>query len=140
MNRVDPNKSQRPGPVSIDEAIDAFHDPLSWVIAAELEERVRKFGIATPDGYAQLLGFARDILGHWPDGGDLDGGDIQGLAIKHGLLVGTVVHEPCNGGDPDKPCRCAEFCAESEFTDGVKCYRPTSIMTGNTGNKTEGEA
>lgn len=78
----------------------------------------------------QLLAFARDILGHLPDGGDLDGGDIQGMAVKHGLLIGSVVHEPCNSENSDLPCACAEYCMADEFAEGVICYRRADWVKG----------
>jgi hypothetical protein len=77
----------------------------------------------------QLLEFARDILSHWPDGGDLDGGDIQGLAVKHGLLIGKTVNAPCNAENADiNPCSCAEFCDAEDFTAGVTCYSRAEFL------------
>ncbi len=78
----------------------------------------------------QLLAFANDILDSWPDGGSLDGGDIQEYAVKHGLLRPTVVHEPCNSDDPDQSCRCAEYCMPDEFSEGVMCYRRADALKG----------
>ena len=41
--------------------------------------------------------FSKDIMSEWPEGFDIDGGDLQDKAIKHGLLY------PVEGGfDPEK--------------------------------------
>ena len=78
----------------------------------------------------QLLEFARDILQHWPDGADLDGGDIQEIAVKRGLLIGRTVNEPCHGGDPDKPCACSVYCDNVDFANGVTCYSRAEFLIG----------
>ena len=48
----------------------------------------------SPDAYDSLLAFAREILAAWPEGG-IEGGDLQDIAEKHGLLVPEIRHAPC---------------------------------------------
>jgi len=38
---------------------------------------------------AALKGFARDVMEAWPDGG-VDGGELQDIALRHGLLEPSV--------------------------------------------------
>lgn len=78
----------------------------------------------------KLAAFAREILEVWPDGDDLDGGDIQRIAVKHGLLIGQTVHAPCNNGDPDKACACYEYHYDQEFEGGLTCYRRADMVKG----------
>ncbi len=61
-------------------------------------------------------GFAMAIMEDWPDTPNLDGFDIQDLAVKHGLLNPVTVTEPC--GDN---CNCLEWIAPDEFP--TTCYR-----------------
>lgn len=74
--------------------------------------------LPTPNA-SSLLAFARDILASFPEGG-LDGGDLQEIAVKHGLLVPETRYAPCG---EDGACSCAEYVAADEFADGVTCYR-----------------
>lgn len=50
------------------------------------------------------------------DGLDADGGDIQDLAEKFGLIKLVKVWSPCG-----ENCRCASY----EFDFPVECYRKT---------------
>ena len=50
-------------------------------------------------------GFVREMFDDAHDRGDWDGGTIQDVAEKHGVLIRTKVTEPC---DPDH-CVCAEY-------------------------------
>lgn len=50
-----------------------------------------------------LIGFATAVLDSWPDGG-IDGGDLQDLGVRFGLLSPVTVTEPCN-----ENCHCAEY-------------------------------
>ena len=59
--------------------------------------------------------FAERIMQHWPEG-DVDGGDLQDLAIACGLLTPVTATEPCGEG-----CWCAEY--HGDFP--VTCYRKT---------------
>ena len=79
----------------------------------------------SPDAYDSLLAFAREILAVWPEGG-VDGGDLQDIAVKHGLLVPEIRHAPC----AEEYCQCALFATESDFADGVVCYRMAGWLEG----------
>lgn len=68
---------------------------------------------------SSLAAFARDIMAIWPEGG-LDGGDLQEIAVKHGLLVPETRHAPCG---EEGACSCAEYATPEEFAAGVTCYR-----------------
>jgi len=48
---------------------------------------------------------------------DIDGADVQDLAVKWGLLVEEMVNEPCDGD-----CVCAEYGAFP-----VSCYRKAYV-------------
>lgn len=62
-----------------------------------------------------LVGFVDAIIQVVWDAGSLDGGDIQDLALEHGVLKEVDILEPCS-----------EFCACAEVTEGpYKCYRKT---------------
>ena len=71
-----------------------------------------------------LRAFAKDVMRVWPHG-DLDGGDLQDIAEKHGLLKPETRYEPCGDG-----CNCAGYCDAEEFKDGITCYRKTGLLTG----------
>jgi hypothetical protein len=67
---------------------------------------------------ADLRAFALDIMKCWPHG-DVDGGYLKDVAVKHGLLKGEIRHEPC--GDD---CACINDClaAQEDWIDGVECF------------------
>ena len=69
----------------------------------------------------QLVAFAREVLGGYgcDEIGDIDGGDLQEIAHKHGLLLEFTVTEPC--GDT---CVCAE---SGDFP--ATCYRLHPTLT-----------
>lgn len=71
-----------------------------------------------------LRAFAQDVMEAWPMG-DVDGGDLQSIATKHGLLKPEVRREPCG-----EVCDCADYAAVREFADGVTCYRKTPLLLG----------
>ena len=62
----------------------------------------------------KLVEFVREILQVALEGGGLDGGEIQDMAVEHGLLVETKVSEPCG-----EYCRCDNYGAEFPTI----CYR-----------------
>lgn len=78
--------------------------------------------------YAKLLDFANGIfaIADWPEGGDIDGFELQDLAQKHGLLVPVIVHAPCG-----EECNCQEFgCyTDEEWQEGVKCLRKADWLS-----------
>ena len=74
-----------------------------------------------------LRGFAREIMESWPLG-DVDGGALQDLAIKYGLikLKNPPPAEPC--GDE---CTCGYAYEFKDFADGtVECYERTELLRG----------
>lgn len=75
---------------------------------------------------ARLRAFAQDILEDWPDVGYLDGFDLQQLAHKHGLLVSETRFERCG-----EHCSCAEMVDQSEWDEGVTCFRKTALLKGD---------
>lgn len=72
----------------------------------------------------QLRAFAQAIMESWPIG-DVDGGHLQDMAVKHGLLVKTTQNKPCC----EEGCTCAEYLAPDEFP--TECYRHTNLLKGN---------
>ena len=77
--------------------------------------------------------FAQEVMQSWPMG-DVDGGELQDLAIKHGLLKRQ---EPAPTAPCGEHCGCAEVVAADEWADGVECYRKTPLFTGAQEGKTE---
>ena len=73
---------------------------------------------------AALRAFAHDVMAFWP-AEDIDGGDVQDIAVKHGLLQQTTSTAPC--GDE---CRCREYYGPINMAYGVTCYRKTALLTG----------
>jgi hypothetical protein len=41
--------------------------------------------------------FAKDVMKDWPEGFDIEAGDLQSMAVKHGLL-----QEVAGGFDPEE--------------------------------------
>ena len=78
----------------------------------------------TNDQIAALRAFAREVLSDFPESFP-DGLDLQELAIKHGLLIGTEVKERCQ----PEGCHCADYHGES-IADGVTCYRRAPMLKG----------
>ena len=70
----------------------------------------------------QLRGFAKAVMGNWPDVGGLDGFDLQEMGEKHGLLERLNRTVPCS-----ELCNCVENVATGETT---VCYRLTSLVKG----------
>ena len=71
----------------------------------------------------KLRAFAQDVLTPFQNG--INGGDLQKLAEKHGLLSYEIRYEPCGEG-----CICDEYFAPSEWNRGARCYRKTPLLTG----------
>jgi hypothetical protein len=73
-----------------------------------------------------LRAFAQEVMECWPLG-DVDGGELQDIAVKHGLLYEARPSEPCG-----EECDCRDSYHESDFLDGtVVCYRKTNLLTGD---------
>lgn len=60
----------------------------------------------------QVEDFVRELLRAWDFSGDIDGGQLQDMAIKHGVLKEVVITEPC--GD-DYTCRCINYYHEDDY-------------------------
>lgn len=65
-----------------------------------------------------LLSFANEIISASYEGGSFEGGDIQDMAVKHGLLrIESRAEE------------CGEACACREYGFPAECYRKTSLLS-----------
>jgi hypothetical protein len=61
--------------------------------------------------------FIREVMWITDDWcGNVDGGDLQGLAEKHGLIERQEMKEPCG-----PQCACRDMLGEDEFP--VQCYQ-----------------
>ena len=77
----------------------------------------------------KMKAFIRDLFDEfYPDCGDIDGGTLQDLAEKHGILVPEIRHEPCG-----EFCNCAQVCYDEEWQEGVKCYRLANWLSAEHG-------
>lgn len=87
--------------------VSAFlSDGPGWLLAL-LEERAR------------LRAFIVDLFEatvDWPEGGDVDAGEFEELAVHHGLLKSETRTAPCA-----ENCFCAEY--HGDMAAGVICYR-----------------
>lgn len=94
--------------------------------AADEIEHLRTVITAKDAEIARLREFALEIMEFWPLG-DVDGCDLQTIAIKHGLIAlkDPAPTEPC--GDW---CMCADYATPDEFASGVDCYQKTELLTG----------
>lgn len=73
-----------------------------------------------------LRAFAVAVMECWPHG-DVDGGTLQELAVKHGLLAPETHFKPCRTED-EGGCSCAEYWTREEWADGQQCYRRTALL------------
>jgi hypothetical protein len=67
----------------------------------------------------RLRAFVAQVMEAWPLG-DVDGGDLQDYAVKHGLLTPETRTSPCG---EDGACNCAGYYGNDEWADGITCYR-----------------
>lgn len=72
----------------------------------------------------KLRAFAQAVMEAWPEG-DIEGGYLQYIAEKHGLLAHETRYEPCG-----ESCHCANYCDSEDWKKGVSCYRRTLLLTG----------
>lgn len=84
------------------------------------EDAEAKLALAEQD-VAALRGFAQAVMECWPEG-DVDGGYLQDMAEKHGLLKTEERTIPCG-----ENCGCAEFYMSGEV---ATCYRGTPLLRG----------
>lgn len=71
------------------------------------------------DRMTRLLAFANEIISASYEGGSFEGGDIQDLAVKHGLV--TI---------ESRDSECGEACACSQYGFPTECYRKTDLLLG----------
>lgn len=89
--------------------------------AKQMLPRMRSLLVQREKELAALRGFAVDVMKFWPDY-DLDGGDLQEIAEKFGLIKPIQVSEPCGPS-----CSCAEY----DSTFPTTCYRRQPIISPN---------
>lgn len=66
-----------------------------------------------------MANFIRELFDEfYPDCGDIDGGTLQDMAEKHGIIIPETVYKPC-----EEECNCAQVCSDSDFAKGISCYR-----------------
>jgi predicted small lipoprotein YifL len=72
----------------------------------------------------KLRAFAQGIMEAWPSG-ELNGGDLQDLAEKNGLLSHEIRYDACG-----EVCLCDKYFAPNEWSRGAVCYRKTPLLLG----------
>lgn len=85
--------------------------PETFVVPAAEREALRLFALA--------------MLEHWPLG-EVDGGELQEEAVKHGLLVPETRTAVCS----EEGCNCAEYYSAEEWAEGITCYRKAAWLKG----------
>ena len=98
-----------------------------FAVHLEESERLKRAQIALLDAAereAKLRAFAIDVMACWPHG-DVDGGDLQEIAERHGLLRPETRTQPCD--DEPNRCHCLEYGGRDEFP--LVCYRKTELLT-----------
>lgn len=68
----------------------------------------------------RLRGFAQAVMEVWPEG-DMDCGDLQDIAVNHGILEPQQMASPCS-----ESCYCAEYYGPDDWP--ITCYRHTELM------------
>jgi len=97
-------------------ALEAERD--EWKTEAELR-RERKIRCEELEAERDALReFVADMFeaAEWPEGGDIDGGQFQELATKHGILAEEERIAPCEGRES---CWCSDYGGPGPTT----CYR-----------------
>lgn len=79
----------------------------------------------------KLRAFAQDVMEFCPDDFNLDGMELQEIAVKHGLLKPEIRYKDCSV-EGVLTCQCAEYYDLEEFELGIECYRHTELLTGKT--------
>ena len=67
--------------------------------------------------------FARKLFeaADWPEGGDIEGGEFQDIAVACGLLIPETRTTPCA-----EQCWCEEY--YGDMREGVTCYRKAPFL------------
>ena len=93
--------------------VRGLEDPLKRHGFTDLPSRVKTV-VAERD---QLKAFAVEMINAAFEGGSFDGGDIQDIAVKHGLLRIEKREDECG-----------ERCACREYGFPAQCYRKTELL------------
>lgn len=124
------------GEVEAKTAIEELQDALSAVTAErdrlrEENERLKRAAQTNWNEFADSVGerdqlraevealraFSNEIISGAFEGGSFDGGDIQDMGVKHGLLR-----------IEQREDECGEFCACREYGFPSECYRKTELL------------
>jgi Lar family restriction alleviation protein len=97
------------------DAIGPYRNTEAEAVEAWNRRALSKQEAATPA--IDLPEFARLVMENWPHG-DVDGGDLQEIAVQCGLLTPQTRTEPCHEG-----CNCLGYYDPSEWSEGITCYR-----------------
>lgn len=89
---------------------------------AELVEYCKELRAAV----VALRGFAQGVMDSWPHG-DVDGYELERMAVAHGLLALKYPKptEPCG-----ENCACSGYPTPKEWAEGIDCYAKTPLLTG----------
>ncbi len=69
--------------------------------------------------------FIKEIMQHRESG--VDGGDLQDIAVNHGILVENNPTKSCLSETNE--CQCVEYYSETEFERGeVRCFRLAEFL------------
>jgi hypothetical protein len=108
---------------------DKDHAPLRaiWIqelceYAVSLETGLGSDVCELRDSNERLRAFAKEVLAGWPHDDGVDMGDLQDIAVAHGLLVKETRTEPCG-----ETCLCRE--CDADFP--VDCFRKTKLLLGD---------
>jgi len=132
------------GAIQLDRASMSGYEEYSARLDAAASERVADFAKLADAQIAELerecnslRDFANGVMESWPHG-DVDGYDLERMAVDHGLLAlkDPKPTEPC--GDN---CACSGYPSPEEWEEGIDCYVRTPLLKGDAaraGNGGEG--
>jgi hypothetical protein len=116
-----------PPPIEADGKLMVFKNPKAAETLTKLSAEIRALLAApTPPSapvQQSVISFAQEIMNIWPHG-DVDGGELQDIAEKHGLLTPETFYEPCQ----ESGCNCAGMWSREEWEAGVTCYRKKILV------------
>ena len=95
--------------------LDEARNGMKHSCAIRLKKRIEKLETERD----QLKAFAIEMINASFEGGSFDGGDIQDIAVKHGLLR-----------IEQREDECGEACACRDYGFPAECYRKTPILGG----------
>lgn len=106
-------------------AVGDIHDRRMAELAVDELDKLQATLARQSAALEKLQAFADDLLNAsgWLEG-DIDGGEFQDIAVKHGVLVEVKPTKPC----AEEGCTCAEVYGDEEFAEGlVTCYRRNPV-------------